>query len=270
MSVRSRHEVWMAMAVAAGLTLTISSVTAQSPPANKDQLKCQTAVANSLAKFAKSKAKCAQKCLNTARKTSGPYTGCKPPDYTDPETNACIFDPQKGAEAKARAKIGKGCAADCPNCYADQSLCDGELFVTAVETEIDSIGVQIYCLEAADTSPTKDQAKCEDAVAKSLAKFLGAKAKCYQKCVTTEFKGKIPANSCAAGSPADVTTQECITKAETKAVTSIDKVCVTVPGNPPCYAPDTSGADWGAIGEGAVDTVAPIVFCGSPSGAFVD
>ena len=243
---------------------------AQSPPANEDQLKCQTGVAKNLPKFVKSKAKCAQKCLNTARKTSGPYTGCLPPDYTDPETHACIFDPQKGAEAKAGAKMGKGCAPDCPNCYADVSACDGAGFVTLGEGLVDFIGVQIYCLEASATSPTKEEAKCEDAVAKSLTKFLGAKAKCYQNCVTTEFKGKIPANSCAAGSPADVGTQECITKAEMKAVASIDKVCVTVPGNPSCYPPGTSGATWGTLVEEAVDAAAPGVFCGSPSGAFVD
>jgi hypothetical protein len=41
MSERRRHEFWMAMAVAAGLSLVISSAGAQSPPANKDQLKCQ-------------------------------------------------------------------------------------------------------------------------------------------------------------------------------------------------------------------------------------
>jgi hypothetical protein len=54
------------------------------------------------------KGKCAQKCLTKARKTSGPYTGCKPPDYTDPETHACIFDPVKGVEAKASAKMAQG------------------------------------------------------------------------------------------------------------------------------------------------------------------
>jgi hypothetical protein len=89
----------------------------------------------------------------------------------------------------------------------------------------------------ASSSPAPD----EDTVAKSSVKFLGSKAKCYQKCVTNEFKGKIPANSCTAGSPADVATQECITKAETKAVASIDEVCVAVPGNPPCYPLAVSG-----------------------------
>jgi hypothetical protein len=260
----------MAMAVAVGLTSMISSAMAQSRPATKDQLKCQTGSAQSLAKFATSKAKCAQKCLNEARKTSGPYTGCKPPDYTDPDTHACIFDAQKGAEEKARARMAKGCTADCPTCYADVSLCDGALLVDAVEQIIDFIGPQVYCLEANDMSPTKQEAKCEDTVAKGLAKFLGVKAKCYQKCVTMEFKGKIPPNGCAAPSPSDLATQECIMKAETKVAEAIDKVCVTVPGNPPCYSPGMTGAGWAALGETGVDGAAPAIFCGSPSGAFVD
>src|SRR5262249_56131385 len=96
------------------------------------------------------------------------------------------------------------------------------------------------------------------------------KGKGYQGCIRAEFKGKIPANSCTAGSPSDVATQDCITKAETKAAASIDKVCVAVPGNPPCYAPGMSGADWSGIGEGAVDVVAQAVYCGSPSAAFLD
>jgi len=259
----------MAMAVATGLSLALSSVRAQSPPANKVQLKCQTGTAKATATFVKSKLKCAQKCLGTARKTSGPYTGCVPPDFTDPKTNTCILDPEKGAEAKARAKIDKGCAADCPACYA--FFCpDSTPLVDAVEGELDTIGVQIYCREAAGESPTKAEAKCEDAVGKSLAKFVGVKAKCFQNCITREFKGKIPANSCTVGSPADVATQDCITKAETKGAASIDKVCVVVPGNPPCYPADRSGAGWIAIGEEAVDVVAPAVYCGSPSAAFLD
>src|SRR4029450_1708018 len=114
MSERSRHELAMAMAVALGLSLTVSSVRAQTLPANKLQLKCQTSVSKALVKFGQSKATYAQKCLEKARKTSGPYTGCEPPGFTDPKTNACIFDPDKGAEAKAGATSSKAGAARLP------------------------------------------------------------------------------------------------------------------------------------------------------------
>src|SRR5262245_7288259 len=103
MSERSRHEFAMAMAIAVGLTLTVSTVPAQTTQANNAQLKCQTCVSKALVKLVQIKAKCAKTCLEKARKTSGPYTGCEPPDFTDPKTNACSFDPEKGAEAKARA-----------------------------------------------------------------------------------------------------------------------------------------------------------------------
>jgi hypothetical protein len=81
--------------------------------------------------------------------------------------------------------------------------------------------------------------------------------------VKKEFKDKIPADSCMAGSPADVATHECITKAETKAGAAIDKFCVAVPGNPQCYPLGVSGADWVAIAEEAVDVVIPALYCGS-------
>jgi len=263
MSERSRHEFAIALAVALGLSLTVSSVPAQVPPSNKVQLKCQTGATKASITFVSSKLKCAQKCFGKARPTSGPFTGCLPPDYTDPKMNTCILDPGKGAEAKASAKIDKSCAAECPVCN-DGVLCpDSAMFVTFLESALDFIGVQIYCREAANESPTKEEAKCEDAVGKSLVKFVGSKVKCFQNCVTREFKGKIPASSCTAGSPTDVATQECITKAETRAVASIDKVCVDVPGNPPCYTPGMSGADWVALGEIAVDAVTPSLYCGS-------
>src|SRR5262249_15642191 len=159
MSERARHGFSMAMAVAVGLSLTVSSVSAQTPPANKLQLKCQTSVSKALVKFVQRKAKCAQKCLAKARKTSGPYQGCEPPDFTDPKTNACIFDPEKGAEAKARTTISKGCAAECPVCY--EFICpDGAQVVAGLEELIDSIGVQFFCLEVAGQTPTKQKAKC--------------------------------------------------------------------------------------------------------------
>jgi len=76
------------------------------------------------------------------------------------------FDPQKGTEAKASAKIGKGCAADCPACYDGVLRPDSTPWVDAVEEQLDFIGVGIYCREAAGESPTTEEAKCEDAVAR--------------------------------------------------------------------------------------------------------
>src|SRR5262249_48023065 len=153
----------------------------------------------------------------TARKAGGPFTQCQPPGYTDPATNACIFDATKGAEAKARASIGKGCTKDCPTCYSASGNCpNGAAFVTSNESNVDVVGPLVYCLEAAGTNPSKTEAKCEDTVAKTLVKFVGSKGKCYEKCITNEFNGKIPSGSCLQPTPSDAATQACLSKATTK------------------------------------------------------
>jgi hypothetical protein len=269
---------WVAGPVALGLCLASSPVLAQTTPDNKDALKCQTGQSKTVAKFVSKKAKCGMKCLATARKTSGPYTGCQPPGYTDPTTNACIFDPLKGAEAKALAGVAKGCAKDCPDCYADDvpSNCpDGAGFVANAETQVDTFGPLVFCLEAGGLTPTKEQAKCEDGVAKALVKFVSSFGKAVAKCVTNDFNGKIPDGSCTfSGTPPtvpDAATQAALDKAQGKAVASIDKVCVTVPGNPPCYGPTLdSGQEWSNLVETVLAGASPGTYCGSPSGAFVN
>jgi hypothetical protein len=257
-------------------TCLAGAASAQTTPDNKDALKCQTGQSKATAKFVSSKAKCGMKCLKTARKTSGPYTGCQAPGYTDPATNACIFDSLKGAEAKARASIGKACVNDCPDCYADDtpSNCpDGAGFVAAAEMNVDNFGPLVFCLENGGMTPTKEQAKCEDGVAKALVKYVGGFGKAVAKCVTNEFNGKIPAGSCdftGTTSP-DPATQEALDKAQAKAVASIDKVCVTVPGNPPCYsAALDSGQEWTNAVEAVLVGASPNTYCGSPSGAFLN
>src|SRR5262245_21746772 len=115
-----------AAAAAAGLCLAASPVLAQIPGQTKDELKCESTVGKTLSKFVGSKSKCVSKCFVTARKAGGPFTGCfatPGQPYPDATTNTCITDPVKGAEAKARAGIVKGCMDapgkdKCPECYA--------------------------------------------------------------------------------------------------------------------------------------------------------
>jgi hypothetical protein len=257
-------------ALAVGATLQLAAVAqAQVPGQTKDEFKCESGTGKTLSKFVGAKDKCITKCLATARKTSGPYAGCFAP-YADPAVNACITDPVKGAEAKARAGIVKSCTKDCPECYG-QATCDtGEPFVTNTEGQLDVFATLIDCLEASAQTPTKDQAKCEDTVGKSLSKFVGLKSKCYQKCNTLIAAGKLPVGSCDPPTPSDAKTQACITTAETKTAATIDKLCAAKSANPACYgtAFDT-GAEWVAVAESAVDAQTPIVACGSPSGAFL-
>lgn len=265
------------VAGAAGLLLVAASAMAQPSGVTKDEVKCESGTGKALAKFVSLKGKCVTKCLSTARKTSGPYAGCFPP-FADPNVNTCILDPLKGAEAKARASITKACAVDCPECYAASNCSTGEPFVGNTENLVDAQGPSVYCLENGGNTPTKEQAKCEDTVAKELGKFVGKKSKCYDKCNQNVFKAKIPEGSCDPPNPSDAATLACVKDplkgAEAKAAAKIDKACTVAGALPPCYdgsafRPNT-GQGWVNLVEGVVDSQIPIIACGSPSAAFLD
>jgi hypothetical protein len=263
-----------AAAIAAGLCLAASSALAQPAGVTKDEVKCESGTGKALSKFVGKKSKCASKCFSTQRKTMGPYTGCFAP-YADPATDACIHDPVKGVEQKARDAIVKACTADCPECYSASNCSTGEPFVTNTENLVDLQGPNVYCVENGGGTPSKTDAKCEDGTAKALAKFVASKGKCYDKCNQNVFKAKIPEGSCTPGSPSDPATQECLTKAETKSAATIDKVCFIPPATAPsCYDGSAfrpnSGTGWTMLVEGVVDTQIPLIACGSPSGAFLD
>ena len=118
---------------------------------SKDVLKCEDGTNKALGKFVGAKAKCAAKCITTARKTMGPYGGCFAP-YSDPTTNACITGSLKGAEAKGGAAISKVCAAaaSCPNCYTPTTKCSdasgANPFIQSSETNVDAFGPLVYCV----------------------------------------------------------------------------------------------------------------------------
>ncbi len=260
-------------AIAAGLCLAASSALAQPAGVTKDEFKCETGTGKALTKFVGAKSKCGGKCLATARKTMGPYTGCFAP-YADPTTNTCIMDPLKGAEAKARASIVKACTADCPECYPASECSTGEPFVSNTENLVDLQGPNVYCTEHGGSTPTATEAKCEDGNSKALVKFVGAKSKCYQKCGSNAFKGTVTEASCQPPA-SDPATATCVSTAESKGAAAIDKACFTPPAMAPsCYDGTAfrpnSGAGWVNLVEGIVDGQIPIIACGSPSGAFLE
>jgi hypothetical protein len=253
----------LAAALTAGLSLAAPAV-AQTTPDNKDALKCQTNQAKNSEKFVGSKAKCAMKCLVAARKTSGPYTACQPPGFTDPATNTCISN----AQAKASAAIAKGCANDCPDCYADDSPSncpDGDGFIQNANNQVNAFGPLVFCLEAAGNTPTKEQAKCEDGVAKALVKYVAAFGKAVAKCVTNDFNAKIPDGACAFSGTTvpDPATQTALDTAQTKAIAAIDKVCASAGANPACYgtAFDT-GQEWTNLVESVLAGAQGNSYCG--------
>lgn len=258
---------------AASLSLATASVHAQL--ISKEKLKCEDTTNKTLGKFAGSKAKCITKCIGTQRKAVSPsYAGCFSP-YADPTEMACISGSLKGAEAKAGAGIAKSCAAaaSCPNCYTPSTKCTdasgANPFVQSTESNLDTFAPLIYCVENGGNTPSTADGKCEDGLTKALVKFVQSKGKCYQKCNDNMNKGKALPGSCTppATDPATVT---CISDplkgAEAKSNAAIAKACPTFPACSPIMTP----AGWTSLAESAVDSTTGTVYCGSPSGAFLN
>jgi hypothetical protein len=261
---------------AAALCFTGTTALAQIPGLTKDGFKCEFSTGKTLPKFVTSKTKCDQKCFATARKTSGPYSDCFAP--FGGATLTCITDSTKGAEVKAASGIVKACSAkmdSCPKCFTPPSCTDptgANPFVSLTENALDVVEPPLHCLESANITPDKNQAKCEDGLTKALVKFVGAKSKCYLTCGANAFKDKVTLAACTPPA-SDPETQTCITNAMSKTTAAINRVCYGPAPieTPPCYAGNgfPSAAEWVNLAEAAVDTVAPIIACGSPSGAFL-
>ena len=92
-----------------------------------------------LVKFIKAKSKCYEKCNDNMLKGKIAPGSCDPPTPSDPATAACIFDPVKGAEAKAAAAIDKVCATvgANPACYGT-AFDTGAEWVAVVEMALDA------------------------------------------------------------------------------------------------------------------------------------
>jgi hypothetical protein len=113
---------------------------------SKDVAKCEDGVQKALVKFVGSKSKCYSKCNSTALKPGGPGRGvCQPPTPLDPTANACVHDPVKGAEAKAKAAIVKACTVAQPTCYTGTPDQVATTFVSSVETKVDQTTPKVAC-----------------------------------------------------------------------------------------------------------------------------
>jgi hypothetical protein len=149
---------------------------------------------------------------------------------------------------------------------------------------LDDFATLFYCEESGITAPpatpSTSEAKCEDGVAKALAKGWSAETKCFQKCNANLASGKITGSCDALSALTDPTTIACVSDpvkgVVAKTAAAIDKACFTPPATAPaCYIPigGTSGAIWAGTvvgGFGNADTYLSLINCGSPSGAFLD
>jgi hypothetical protein len=195
---------FVVVAAAAGVGFaTLLAYGQVQPGLSKTLQKCESGTGSALSKFVGPKTKCITKCVTGGRKTSGPYTDCFTPYGGD--TLTCITGSLKGVEAKGGAAIAKVCAAAdaCPICYVnffgDATSCTDASGANAwVEfnepSYVDYFDSVFSCEEGIvgpPATPSKSEAKCEDGVAKALAKGWSAETKCLQKCNANLASGKI-------------------------------------------------------------------------------
>jgi hypothetical protein len=226
-----------------------------------DEQACQQAASKQSGTFVGKKIKCLVACDKQALKGKVPATDCLPP-FGGP-TRDCVGT----TETKALAGIAKKCALDCPECYAGgDCAAHAASLVGGIESEIDFVAPLVRCDDAASPDGlTKDEAKARQKVALVVGKFLTSTEKCLAKCRKGEARGTLPAGSCVYGPEAEPKTLACLTKVALKALDFVEDPALDAPE---CLERELTFAL--PIASGLIDEFDPVIFCGSPSGAFVE
>lgn len=240
------------------LLLSVGSVRAELTPAEQA---CELEASKQSGTFVAKKIKCLVACDKRALKGKVPVADCLPP--FGGATRDCVAT----AEAKLTAGVAGKCARDCPECYAGGD-CDAAAIglATAIEAEIDFVVPFVRCDDAMSVDGlTKDEAKARQKVALAVGKFLASTEKCLARCRKAAAAGAMPPSACDYGAETDPKTIDCLVKVAIKALDVVEDPELDAPE---CLAPDLTFAL--PIASGFVEDFDPVLFCGSPSGAFVD
>lgn len=226
-----------------------------------DEHACQQAAVKQSAAILAKRIKCLVTCDKRALKGKVPATDCVPPFAGT--TRECV----DGVRAKALEGVAKKCAPDCPECYAGgDCAAHAAGLAGAIEAEVDFVVPLVRCDDGSSPDGlTKTEAKVRQKVALVVGKFVADTEKCLAKCRKGETDGKLPADSCVYGAETDQRTIDCLIKAALKAFVVLEDPELDAPE---CLAPQLSFAL--PVAAGLIEDFDPVLFCGSPSAAFVD
>ncbi len=244
-----------------GMTLTLAVVAAPAwAQLTEDEHACQQAAAKQSATFLGKKIKCLIACDKRALKGKVPAGDCLPPFAGT--TLECVDK----AEAKALGGMAKTCAVDCPECYAGGDCgAQATALIAGIEAEVDFVAPFVRCDDAASPDGlTKDEAKVRQKVAGVVGKFVVDSEKCLAKCRKAEANGKVAPDSCIYLAETDQKTIDCLVKAAVKGLDFLEDPELDAPE---CLAPELSFAL--PVASGLLAEFDPLLFCGSPSPAFV-
>jgi hypothetical protein len=225
---------------------------------------CMIQAAKAQATLVDKDSKCVAKCWTTFWKGIGTEDDC-----TWPYGGLAASCMQHYAiEAKAELTILKKCVtgpgADCPECYDDSAGdCMAAALVNLFTIHFSGLESPVFC-EGTGAAPAEQ--KCQVGTSKSVAKYVRSSAKCYRRCFDDARSGG-DVTTCLPPET-DPELLACLATAGTKIAAYIDKGClVDAPDCTPAYP---TGAQWVQQIHAELQSFIPGLYCGSPSGAFLD
>lgn len=239
----------------------VTLAAAASAQLTREEHACQQAVSKQAGTFLGKKIKCLVACDKRALGGKVPPGDCLPPFAG--ATAACVAK----AEVKALEGMLKKCGADCPECYAgggDCGLHAGAL-VGGIEQRVDLVVPVVVCDDTGSPDGlTRDEGKVRQKVALVVAKFIAGSEKCLAKCRKREAAGTIDPGGCVANAETDPTTIGCLVEVGTTALEFLEDPELDTPE---CLQDELAFTL--PIAQGLIGDFDPLLFCASPSAAFV-
>jgi hypothetical protein len=239
-------------------TLGSPAAIARAQPLTRAEHACQRALGPATDHFGAAIAACVVRCDRKTATGRLPASACVPP-YGD-ETRACIAK----ANDAARKHIARGCARDCPECYGGGDCTTyGDGAVTVTGQVVDGLVSQVLCDDtgSADGLAAVED-RCRRATGAALAKAARAMGACFVRCRRGEERGALPPQACA-GQPLPADARGCLERVKAATGRAIGRRCADPPECLSATLVDTLETQ--ITGDYQL-----LIFCASPSGAFVD
>ena len=232
------------------------------PGLTSDEAACERAFGPATDDFGAAIATCVVRCDAKAARGKLARSECLPPYGS--ATRACI-ERARGVQAR---RIAHGCRADCPECYGRGDCATfGHDALVVTGQVVDGLVRQVLCDDASSgdgLSPAED--RCRRAAGATLARAARAFGACYVRCQQREERSDffflVP---CTSRPPAAQirSVASCLARVRRLALAAIDRRCA----NPPECLDPTTLVD--VVAEQIRSDYDVLIFCASPSGAFV-
>lgn len=238
-------------------------VAALPPGLTPAEAACERIFGPATDRFGAAIATCVVRCDAKAARGRLAETDCAPPYGT--ATRACI---ERARSAGVR-RIDRGCANDCPECYAGGDCVAFARDALAVTGQVvDGFVRQVLCDDSASADGlSRPEDRCRRVVGSALAKAARALGKCFVRCRQRQERQDLangPLGGTCTSAPQDRTVARCLSGVRRTALRATHRGCADAPD---CLDPATL---LDAVAEQIRSDYAVLIFCASPSGAFVD